>query len=208
MYLPEHFQENEIEQLYCLIKLYPLGSLIIHANGELEANHLPFELDIKNNQLRAHIAKANPLYELLKQNESIDTLIIFQAENSYISPNWYLEKAIHHRAVPTWNYRVVHIRGKCRFVDDEKYLRGVLARLTREHENSQPVPWRMTDAPEDYIRKQLANIAAIEINILDIKGKFKLSQNRTEADIRNVAQALTEQHKTELAEEMLKQLNK
>lgn len=116
--------------------------------------------------------------------------VIFHADQSYISPNWYEGKHEHHRVVPTWNYRVVHVKGSIRKVDDEKYLRGVLAHLTRTHEATQPIPWKMGDAPNDFIAEQLEKIVGIEIEIDTIIGKFKVSQNRSAVDAENVAMAL------------------
>nr|WP_322853560.1 FMN-binding negative transcriptional regulator [Acinetobacter sp. ANC 4648] len=151
MYLPTHFLEENEDELFRLMLNYPLGSLVIINEGEIEANHISFELDSSMGELgvlRAHIAKAHPLFSLLDQAKS--AYVIFQAEQSYISPRWYEGKQRHHRVVPTWNYRVVHVKGMARRIDDEKYLRGVLARLTRNHEVMQEKPWRMTDAPEDF----------------------------------------------------------
>lgn len=194
MYLPEHFKENDQEKLFELIRAYPLGALIAYVDGDFEANHLPFEIVTEGEifKLKAHIAKANPLFEKLKLRTGIEVLIIFQGESQYISPNWYPEKHIHHKAVPTWNYRVVHVKGKCHLIDEEKYLRGILARLTRQHEQTQTKPWRMSDAPEQYLREQLEKIVGIEIEISSIIGKSKLSQNRSQADIENVIEKLHE----------------
>lgn len=193
MYLPTHFkQENQVE-LFDLIEHHPLGTLIVmHADG-LEVNHIPFELDrlhLPAGILRGHIAKANPLASLLSEPQS--AYVIFQAEQHYISPNWYPGKQEHHRVVPTWNYRVVHATGQLSVIEDQKYLRGVLARLTRQHEADQPVPWRLSDAPADFIEQQLEKIMAIEFNIESIIGKFKLSQNRSQADVAGLIAALNE----------------
>ena len=194
MYLPTHFKQENLPELFDLIEKNPLGSLMVTHDGEIEANHIPFELDRsagKFGLLRGHIAKANPLFNLLEQIES--AYVIFHAEQSYISPNWYSGKFEHHREVPTWNYRVVHVTGAIRKLDDEKYLRGILARLTRQHEASQAVPWKMGDAPNDYIEEQLEKIVAIEIEIDSIVGKFKVSQNRSTVDATSAANALQNQ---------------
>ena len=204
MYLPTHFKQENLPELFDLIEKNPLGSLMVIYDGEIEANHIPFELDRsagKSGLLRGHIAKANPLFNLLEQVES--AYVIFHAEQSYISPNWYLGKFEHHREVPTWNYRVVHVKGTIRKIDDEKYLRGILARLTRQHEAPQVVPWKMGDAPNDYIEEQLEKIVAIEIEIDSILGKFKVSQNRSAVDATSAANALQTQT-PEMAESIRK----
>lgn len=195
MYLPTHFQQENLAELFDCIEANPLASVMVVQDGEIEANHIPLALDRtagKNGILRGHIAKANPLFRLLDNEQSV--YVIFHADQAYISPNWYEGKQEHHRVVPTWNYRVVHVKAKIRKVLDEKYLRGILARLTRQHEASQAVPWKMGDAPEDFIQEQLGKIVAIEIEIDSIIGKFKVSQNRSAVDAENVAKALEPNH--------------
>jgi len=194
MYLPTHFEVHDILELQTLIKQNPLATLIVtDDDGELEINHLPFELDVSastTQTLRAHIAKANPLYALLALARP--AYVVFQAEQHYISPNWYVSKQAHHRAVPTWNYRVVHVKGTLRCIQDETHLRGILARLTREYEVGQSRPWRIGDVPKVFIQEQLEKIATIELQVESIVGKFKVSQNRTVEDKQSVVAALQE----------------
>ena len=191
MYQPTHFKQDDLEVLYQLIQQYPLATLIVLVDGVLEVNHIPVEWVAEASNLgvlKGHIAKANPLADLLVQER--EAYLVFHAEQQYISPNGYVSKAIDHRAVPTWNYRVVHVKGQIKRVDDEKFLRGVLARLTRQHEASETTPWTMSQAPEDYIRSELKEIVGIEIQIAAITGKFKLSQNQSEANAQSAAQHL------------------
>ena len=152
MYLPTHFKQDNHSELFDLIEKNSLGSvMVIHAD-EIIANHIPFELDVSYCELgllRGHIAKANPLADLM--NQPLSAYIIFHADQAYISPSWCEGKQEHHRVVPTWNYRVVHVQGTIRKIEDEKYLRGILARLTRIHEENQQTPWKMGDAPADFL---------------------------------------------------------
>ncbi|KAB0625331.1 FMN-binding negative transcriptional regulator [Acinetobacter gandensis] len=205
MYLPTHFKHDQLDDLVELIQQYPLATVVMTAaDGTLEVNHLPLEYEMQQGGfgvLRGHIAKANPMFEIL--NQSAHVYVIFQAEDAYISPNWYEGKQEHHRVVPTWNYRVVHVKGEILKLDDDKYLRGVLARLTRMHEANQPMPWKMGDAPNDFIAEQLEKIVAIEIDIQSMIGKFKVSQNRSAVDVINVAKAL-ERSNAEMAESIKK----
>lgn len=205
MYLPTHFEEKRTDVLMEMIRRYPMGCMIVQSNGELDANHLPFEFDTQNNKLLAHIAKLNPLSEILMQDT--DVLLVFNIENSYVSPNWYEAKREHHRVVPTWNYAVIHVKGKARIVQDPKTLRGLLARLTRQHESTQSTPWKMSDAPKEYIDQQLEHILAIEVDVSSIIGKFKLSQNRNQADILSVANALLNQGNNQLSALMIEHLD-
>lgn len=197
MYLPKQFEEKREEILIDLIQQSSLGCLVSYAQEELDANHLPFIYDAEQHALLAHIALDNPLAKVLAQAK--DVLVVFKIDDAYVSPNWYKEKFEHHRAVPTWNYVVIHVKGTARVIQDEKTLRGILAKLTRQHESNQPRPWRMSDAPPDYIQQQLNHIVAIQIEIKEWVGKFKLSQNRNEQDIVSVAHEMLKQGKTDLS---------
>lgn len=192
MYLPEIFEEKDPQKLYQLIQDYPFATLISHSSEGLDANHLPFKLiqDEQNQTatLVAHIARNNPLHMQIPNGTEV--LLIFHGEQGYISPNWYPSKQQHHQHVPTWNYQVVHVKGKIQFLSDEKALRGILAKLTRTHEANQPVPWKMSDAPAEYIAQQLQGIVGIKIQITRITGKFKLSQNRQKVDALGVVDGL------------------
>lgn len=184
MYLPTAFDEQRPQALHALINAHPLGTLVTHGPQGLDANHIPFELDATagpHGLLRAHVARANPVWQ---QAADAEVLVIFQAGDGYISPNWYPSKPEHHKHVPTWNYAVVHVHGVLRVLDDERFLRGLLARLTRTHEarSQQAKPWKMGDAPTDYIDGLLKVIVGIEIEVTRLTGKFKLGQNREARD--------------------------
>lgn len=204
MYLPAAFEEMRPDALHALIQAYPLGTLVRHGAQGLDADLIPFELEAglgPHGTLRAHVARANPLWQEAGDTE---VLVLFHAADGYISPNWYPSKPEHHRHVPTWNYAVVHAHGVLRVRDDERFVRGLVARLTREHEarSQQPRPWKMGDAPKDYIDGLLQAIVGIEIEITRLVGKFKLGQNREARDRLGAADALAAQGRTDLAEAM------
>lgn len=191
MYVPAHFEENRREVLDALIAAQPFGTIVTHGPNGLDANHLPFEFEPARGPfgtLRAHVARANPLWQEVAA--SPESLVIFQGPSAYISPTWYPSKAETHRAVPTWNYIVVHAHGRIVVHDDENYVRGVVARLTRKMEAGESAPWKMGDAPADYITQMLGAIVGLEIEVTKLVGKWKLNQNRTEADIRGAAGTL------------------
>lgn len=180
MYVPADFNEPNPDVLRELIVQHPFGSLITHGRSGLDANHLPFELmpdDGGLGELHAHVARANPVWQDVADGDEV--LVIFRAGDAYISPNGYPSKHVAHRQVPTWNYRVVHAYGRITVRDDEKFVRGVVARLTRTHEASQPVPWKMGDAPKDYIDTMLQSIVGLQIEITRFVGKRKLGQSAT-----------------------------
>ena len=207
MYLPTHFEETRPEVLHALVSAHPLGQLVTHGPHGLDANPLPFELDTSagaHGTLRAHVARANPVWQ---QAADTEVLVIFQAHGGaegYISPNGYPSKAEHHRHVPTWNYAVVHAHGVLRVRDDERFVRGLVARLTRTHEarSQQPKPWKMGDAPREYIDGLLQMIVGLEIQITRLVGKAKLGQNREVRDRLGAADGLAALGQTGLAQAM------
>jgi transcriptional regulator len=192
MYLPAHFREDELVAMHALMRAHPLGTLVIHGGAGLSADHLPFLLDAVPGAagvLLAHVARANPLWRAAMSGE-LDALVIFQGPSAYVSPGFYPSKAETHRVVPTWNYSAVHAHGRITVHDDVHWLRGLVARLTRRFEANEPAPWRMGDAPAEYIDAQLRNIVGIEIAIEKLEGKWKMSQNRDGADRRGVVDGL------------------
>jgi transcriptional regulator len=187
MYLPKSFHETRIDVLHALIRDYPFGTVVMHGADGLVANHLPFER-VDGGVLQGHVARGN---ELAKA-DGAQVLVMFQAANGYISPNWYPSKHETGREVPTWNYAVVHVHGRLRVIEDKDWLRGFLERLTDRHEATQPKPWHVSDAPEDHIQKMLKAIVGLEITIDRIEGKFKLSQNHPDANRAGVIEGLGE----------------
>jgi transcriptional regulator len=204
MYVPAHFNESSIEVMHALIAQRAFGTLVTHGKSGLDANHIPFELlpgERPTGMLHAHVARANPVLEDVADGDEV--LVIFNAGDAYISPSWYPGKHEHHRQVPTWNYMVVHAHGRIRIRDDEKFVRGVVARLTRTHEANEPTPWKMGDAPPDYLEAMLKAIVGIEIDITRLVGKRKLGQNKEERDIRGAGEALRAREKFQIGDAML-----
>jgi transcriptional regulator len=193
VYNPSHFNNSDDRAaLLALMRAHPLGALVTHGPEGLDANHLPFEVDEAAGVLRAHVARANPLWQQVPASGGMPAMVIFRGQAGYISPNWYPSKHETHRQVPTWNYQVVHVHGQLTVMDQERFVRGLVARLTREHEkrSNQPKPWMMGDSPADYIDQMLAAIVGIEVTLERLEGKFKLSQNKDERDRLGVVEGL------------------
>lgn len=204
MYVPAHFEVPNVEDLHQLMREHPFAIFMTHGGKGLDANHLPFELDAaagRQGVLHAHVARNNPVWQELKNGD--DVLVVFRAEDAYITPTWFPSKHEFHKQVPTWNYRVVHAHGKVTIRDDERYVRGVVAKLTRTHEATQPKPWKMGDAPAEYIDTMLKAIVGIEVEIEQLVGKFKLSQNRELRDKLGAAEGLKAQGDVAIAQAML-----
>ena len=203
MYLPPHFAVTEPAALHQLIRAHPLGALVTHGELGLDANHLPFELDAGEGGqgvLRAHVARNNPLWQEVKDGDEV--LVIFRAAEGYISPSWYPGKQVHHQQVPTWNYAVVHAHGRIRVLDDVRFVRRLLATLTRTQEAAEPRPWKMADAPRDYLEAMVAAVVGIEIEIDRLVGKFKLSQNKEARDREGAIAGLADRQCLGLADAM------
>ena len=175
------------------IRQHPLGLIVSHGGSGLTANLAPFLLapDGAHGILRAHLARANPQWRELASGQ--ECLVVFQHSGAYITPNWYATKQETGKVVPTWNYAIVQAWGVPRVIEDPGWLRTLVGELTRTHEAAQPRPWKIEDAPADYVDTQLKAIVGLEIPIARIEGKWKMSQNRPEADRARVADGLTAQ---------------
>lgn len=191
MYLPAHFEETRAEVMHALIVERPLGLLVTHGSRGLVADHIPFLIDAdagEHGTLIAHVARNNALWH--DHQEGLDALVVFQGAADYISPTWYPEKQVSHRVVPTWNYAIVHASGPLIVHDDEKWVRMAAGRLTVAMERHRTTPWKMGDAPREYLETMLANIVGIEIPIRTLTGKWKAGQNRNETDRRGAIAGL------------------
>jgi transcriptional regulator len=183
MYLPPLFREDRLEVQHELIRAHPLGLLICAGPAGLTANPIPFLIENDGSEfgkLRAHLARANPqLRDLMAVDEC---LVVFQGPQRYITPSWYLTKQETGKVVPTWNYATVHAWGRPRVIDDPDWLRVQITDLTEAHEQPRAEPWAVDDAPESFIQAQMKGIVGLEIPIARIEGKWKMSQNRPDAD--------------------------
>ena len=189
MYLPKHFEQHDPDALQGLMREHPLAMLVTTGADGVTADHVPLEYDIPSGTLRGHVARANPLW---RHADGQPVLAVFRGAEAYITPSWYPSKAEHHKVVPTWNYAVVHAHGTLRALDDAPWLRDLVGRLTDHHEAPRAQPWAVGDAPDDYVQQMLRAIVGIEIPVTRLVGKWKISQNRNEADRLGVADGLAE----------------
>ena len=200
MYIPPHFAVTDAAALHKIIREHPLGVLVTQCGDGLDADHLPFEFDPAAGPLgtlTAHVARNNPLWQRCATGSP--GMVIFRGAEAYISPNWYPSKHESHRQVPTWNYEVVHAHGTLTVRDDERFVRGLVARLTRRFEAAEPKPWKMTDSAPEFIDGMLRNIVGIEVSLTSLVGKSKLSQNKETRDRLGAAEVLGERGHAELA---------
>lgn len=191
MYIPSHFADTDPQTLHRIIRDHPLGILITHGEDGLDANHIPFEFDADvgtHGRLSAHVARANPIWQTCPTGTPV--MVVFRGAEGYISPNWYPSKHEAHRQVPTWNYEVVHAHGILTVHDDERFVRRIVARLTKRHEAAEPNPWKMGDSAPEFIDDMLRHIVGIDITLTSLVGKRKLSQNKDERDRLGAVEAL------------------
>ena len=186
MYMPKHFEESRPERLHAFIAAHPLGLLITQDSRGLVANPIPFLLQAQRGAkgtLIGHVARANPVWRDAAGAAGVQqALVVFQGAQGYVSPGWYASKQVHGKVVPTWNYSTVQARGPLQVHDTPEAMRAVVHALTTHFEAGQRTPWAMADAPADYIETMLGAIVMIELPIVELVGKFKLSQNRDQAD--------------------------
>lgn len=203
MYLPAHFAVTRPEELQRIIREHPLGMLVTHGSHGLDADHIPFEYDPGEDGLgvlSAHVARANPVWQRCPSGTPV--MVVFRGAQAYVSPNWYPSKHDTHRQVPTWNYEVVHAHGTLTVHDDERFVRRIVARLTRRHEAAEPKPWKMGDSAPEFIDGMLRNIVGLEIAVASLVGKRKLSQNKEARDRLGAADTLAARGIDELAQSM------
>jgi transcriptional regulator len=191
MYLPALFNETRTDVLHALMRARPLASLVAQCESGLIANHVPVQTLAAPGplgSLRGHIARANSLWK--EYRDGSEAIAIFQGPQVYISPSLYPTKKQTGEVVPTWDYAVVHARGSIRFIHDADWLRSFVAGLTDAHEASRPEPWKIGDAPPEYIESMMGLIVGFELTITSLTGKWKVSQNRSAEDQQGVVQGL------------------
>jgi transcriptional regulator len=181
-YNPAHFRIDDADALHAFIRQYPLATLITHSADGFSVSHLPMLLEKTQAGfvLRGHIARANAHWK--EWSIGSEALAIFNGPQAYVTPQWYPSKLKDGRVVPTWNYAVTHVRGTLRAVEDAGWLHQLVNALTLEHEKAFAHQWAVSDAPDDYVEKMLKAIVGVELHITSIEGKWKLSQNRSDAD--------------------------
>jgi len=191
MYNPKAFAVEDLPQLHRMIGECRLAVLVTQGELGLQASHLPLLLDPQqgpNGTLYGHLARANPQWRALEAGA--EALVIFAGADAYVSPTFYPGKAEHGKVVPTWNYLAVHAYGTAEVFSDAHRLRNLVSALTDRHEAGRAQPWKVEDAPPDYIDSMLKAIVGFALPIQRLEGKRKLSQNRLPVDAAGVRTGL------------------
>lgn len=191
MYLPEHFAQRDRERLLQTIRAWPLATIITSGAEGLTADHVPLIVVEESGGLRlqGHVPQANPIGD--GEADKVPVLVIFHGPQHYISPSWYPAKKEHGRVVPTWNYQVVHAHGQLRLIREGDWVCRQIDALTQQQEARMESPWHVADAPAEYTAKLVGQLKGIEIEVSQLIGKTKASQNQPEANRRGVITGLS-----------------
>jgi transcriptional regulator len=205
VYVPAHFKEDRVDVLHDLMRTTGLATIVSMTPEGMIASHVPLMLDpdpAPYGTLIGHFARANPHWRLLDRN--VQTLVIFQGPEGYITPSYYAAKKEHGKVVPTWNYAAIHAYGTLEVFDDPERLLGVVTRLTERHETPRAQPWAVSDAQDDFVQGMLRGIVGIALPITRLEGKLKMSQNRPAADQTGVIEGLLVDGQDGLAESVVR----
>jgi transcriptional regulator len=192
MYIPRHNEEKHVPVMQAFMVANPFATLVTLGADGLFASHIPMVFENDGSQfgvLRGHISRANTQWRNF--DSSVDALAIFAGDHHYVSPSWYSEKGEHAKEVPTWNYAVVHAYAPLKVIEDPQWLLDHVSSLTNIHESTFPTPWKVSDAPHDYIRSLLHGIIGLELPVRRLEGKWKISQNRTDRERKGVIEGLS-----------------
>lgn len=191
MYLPKYHALNDLDTMQAHIDRHPLGAWVCLGGASLVANHIPFILDRTqgaHGRLIGHVSRGNAVWRDL--HDGAPSVVMFLGPQAYITPAWYPGKQSHGKVVPTWNYVTVHAHGIARAVEDDNWMLDMLHRLSDAQEASRPDPWKVTDAPSEYVQKKLRAIVGIEITIDRLEGRLKVSQDEDAADRHGTVEGL------------------
>ena len=198
MYIPKYHAFTDEPALHTHIANHPLGTWVCLADGSLVANHIPLLLDRAHGphgRLIGHVSRANPVWRQL--SGGAPSVVTFMGPQAYITPAWYPGKSEHGKVVPTWNYVTVHVHGTARAVENADWMLDMLTRLTDAQESANPAPWKVSDAPCDYVKSMLRAIVGIEITIERLEGRLKVSQDEDTADRHGTVQGLQQMPDTQ-----------
>lgn len=189
MYIPAFNASNNKEEIVAFMQRFSFATIITAKDAMPVATHLPFIVTIKDDAiiLKAHFAKANQHWQDI---EKYTSLVIFSEPHAYISPSNYAGE----KNVPTWNYIAVHAYGKVKIIDAPDEAMQLIAATIRNYETAYEKQW--DGLPEEFKTKMLHGIVAFEMEITELQGKKKISQNRTAAEQHNIIGTLSKSNNT------------
>ena len=186
MYIPRHFTvEDSVAQNF--LAGLKSGHLVTNTDQGILSTMIPVTFDSQNNSIIGHLARGNSQWS---EKTNQEALFISVPVDAYISPSWYASKQEHGKVVPTWDYMLAHVYGELIIHDDVDWLRKAVSDLTDSFESQRSKPWKLEDAPEDYVAGQLRAIVGVELKVTRLEVSFKMSQNKTKADLDGVIAGL------------------
>lgn len=195
MYIPRHFSVTDTVAIEFLSELRS-GHLVISTDVGIKSAFIPIHFRSSTNSIIGHLARGNELWALKTNQES---LMISSTMDSYISPTWYQSKIDHGRVVPTWDYMLAHVYGELIIHDDVNWLKEAVSELTDVFEGNRIKPWKLDDAPDDYVAGQLRAIVGFELKVSRIEVSFKMSQNKSDLDLNGVIDGLNSEGKSQIS---------
>jgi transcriptional regulator len=196
MYTPAHFAIDD-ETTAAFLASIEVADLVTTTDDGLVATFLPLIFDAERGAMLGHVARKNDQWKRPAHGEA---LVIAHGEDAYVSPSWYATEKEHGRVVPTWDYTTAHVYGRLEIHDDPAWVDQLVRRLTERHESRRAKPWSVDDAPPAFHAGQLRAIVGIELHVSRVEAKFKLSQNRSAADLDGVVAGLTDDGLPHVAE--------
>ena len=189
MYSPDAFKEDRTDVLLEAMQYIQFATLVTPNSESIEVTHVPLFAKRENDHiiLESHIARANPHWK-----STGATVAIFQGPQAYVTPSWYPSKQAHGKVVPTWAYIAVHAHGKLEAIEDDVWLRRHLNDLTDANETPRDAPWKVDDAPEPFIGSLSRGIVGLRLKVDRLEGKWKINQNKTDADVEGTRAGLAE----------------
>lgn len=198
MYIPQHFAvEDKVSQTF--LSNIQSGHLVTNTSSGILSTLIPVTFDEKRVSLIGHLARANSQWS---EPTGQEALFISAPVDAYISPSWYASKKEHGKVVPTWDYMLAHVYGELIIHDDVEWLRAAVSDLTNAFESGRQKPWKLEDAPEDYVAGQLRAIVGVELKVSRLEVSFKMSQNKTKADLDGVIAGLRTDNRHDAASEV------
>jgi len=175
MYPPEYYLEHDRQKIFRVIETYSFATVISRTEDDVIVTHLPLILDRQRGEfgyLVGHMDRNNPHARYLN---SAKVFVIFHGPNAYISPNVFESSQL-----PTWNSISVHIRGAARLTESAQAVGGSMIKMVSFLEKGED-PF-VLDKDNEKMQRFLGYVVGFEIEILEMIGRFKLSQNKNERD--------------------------
>ena len=195
MYIPRHFSiEDPAAQQF--LENLKSGHLVTNTAQGMLSTMIPVTFDKADRSIIGHVARGNSQWS---EKTNQEALFISAPVDSYISPSWYASKQEHGKVVPTWDYMLAHVYGELIIHDDVDWLRKAVSNLTDSFEAGRAKPWKLDDAPEDYVAGQLRAIVGVELKVTRLEVSFKMSQNKTKVDLEGVIAGLRGDYREDVA---------